>query len=78
MCIGFPGRVVEMVPSGAVVETDGRRRHASTLLVPDVAIGDFVTVAAGTIVARLDPDGARDVQQLLQSAIGLHDRQRSP
>lgn len=54
MCIAFPGRVIDVDPRGALVESDGRRRRASVLLVPDVAVGDWVAVAAGSIVERLD------------------------
>jgi hydrogenase assembly chaperone HypC/HupF len=68
MCIGFPGRVVAIDPLGAIVETEGRRRRASTLLRPDVAIGDWVTVAAGTVVDRLEPGQAMEIQALLNAA----------
>ena len=64
MCIAFPGRVVAIDEAGAVVETEGRRRRASTLYLPQVAVGDWVTVAAGTIVERLDPDEAAEVRNL--------------
>ncbi len=68
MCIGYPGRVVAVDPEGATVETDGRRRRASTLLLPDAAVGDWVIVATGTIVERLDPDEASDVSATLDAA----------
>jgi hydrogenase assembly chaperone HypC/HupF len=71
MCIGFPGVVVGIDGSGAVVETEGRRRRASTLYCPDVAVGDWVTVAAGTIVERLDPAEAAEIRDLLHVAIDL-------
>jgi hydrogenase expression/formation protein HypC len=77
MCIGFPGRVVELDGSGAIVETDGRQRHVSILLLPDIAIGDFVTVAAGTIVDRLDPQEAAEIKHLLETAIDRAERERS-
>ena len=66
MCIAFPGRVLLIDASGAVVETEGRRRRASTLVVPDVAVGDWVTVAAGTIVERLEPAEAAGIQDILR------------
>jgi len=69
MCIAFPGQVVALDGSAAVVETEGRRRRASTLLMPGIALGDWVTVAAGTIVDRLEPDEAASVQALLRAAI---------
>jgi hydrogenase assembly chaperone HypC/HupF len=68
MCIGYPGRVIVIDASGAVVATEGRNRRASTLLLPDVAVGDWVTVAAGTIVDRLDPDEAVEIRRLLDTA----------
>ncbi len=77
MCISFPGTVIEVDASGALVETDGRRRRASTLLLPDVCPGDRVVVAAGTIVERLDAWEAADIDALLRTAIdgleGDHD-----
>ncbi len=68
MCIAYPGRVVAIDPAGALVETAGRRRRASTMLVDDVRTGDWVTVAAGTIVERLDPAEAAEIQRLLHAA----------
>jgi hydrogenase assembly chaperone HypC/HupF len=69
MCIAFPGLVVDVDPAGAVVETDGRRRRASTVFLPDIAVGDWVTVAAGTVVDRLDPDEAAEIHRILRAAI---------
>jgi len=69
MCIAFPGLVVDVDPAGAVVETDGRRRRASTVFLPDTAVGDWVTVAAGTVVDRLHPDEAAEINRILRAAI---------
>lgn len=77
MCIAFPGRVVAIDAVGAVVETEGRRRRASTLLLSDVAVGDWVTVAVGTIVERLEPDQAAQIQDVLRAAIALELGDRS-
>ncbi|HEX5825673.1 MAG TPA: HypC/HybG/HupF family hydrogenase formation chaperone [Candidatus Limnocylindrales bacterium] len=68
MCIAFPGLVVAIDASGAIVETDGRRRRASTLYLPGIAVGDWVTVAAGTIVARLEPDEVAEIRELVAIA----------
>ena len=75
MCLGFPGRVVELDANGAVVETDGRNRRATTIYLPDVAVGDWVVVAAGTIVDRIEPDRASEIQDLLRTAIDRESRQ---
>jgi hydrogenase expression/formation protein HypC len=66
MCIAFPGRVVAIDPAGALVETEGRLRRASTLLVDGLVIGDWVTVAAGTVLARLEPAEADEIQAILR------------
>lgn len=71
MCISFPGRVSAVDEAGAVVVTEGRARRASTLYLPDIAVGDWVTVAAGTIVERLDPAEAAEIEHLLATAIEL-------
>jgi hydrogenase expression/formation protein HypC len=68
MCIAFPGRVIEVDASGALVETDGRRRRASVFLIPDIAVGDWVAVAAGSIVDRLDEGEAAEIKALLDRA----------
>jgi hydrogenase expression/formation protein HypC len=76
MCIGFPGQVVAVDPTAAQVDTEGRRRSASLLLVPDVAVGDWVIVAAGTIVQRLEPAAAAQIQADLRAAMKSHEAQR--
>ena len=68
MCIDYPGQVVALEPGVAVVDTEGRRRRATTLLIGDVAVGDWVTVAAGTIVDRLSPAEAATIRSLLVTA----------
>ena len=76
MCIGYPARVTALVPPEAIVEVDGHRRRASTLVLPDVAVGEFVIVAAGTIVDRIAPEEAREIQRLLDAAIQQHNTER--
>ncbi len=55
MCLTAPARVTAIDPDGATVLLGGRERRASTLVVPDVRVGDWVIVAAGTILERIDP-----------------------
>ena len=50
MCLDFPGRVIERTADSCVVQSGGRKVRASTLLEPDVAVGDWVYVTAGTVV----------------------------
>lgn len=68
MCLSFPGQVVAVDAAGAAVAADGRLRRASTLLFPDVTVGEWVSVAAGTIVDRLSIAEAAELQRLLDAA----------
>jgi hydrogenase maturation factor len=70
MCLTFPGEVIAIDGADAIVRTDGRLRRATTLALPDAAIGDRVIVAAGSIVSRLDTTEAEDVEQLVRVAHG--------
>jgi hydrogenase assembly chaperone HypC/HupF len=76
MCLSFPGLVIAVDDAGAVVETEGRRRRASTLLLPDTAIGDRVVVAAGTVVERLEAWEAAEIDALLRTAIDGREEDR--
>jgi hydrogenase expression/formation protein HypC len=69
MCVAYPGRVVELIDSTAVVQTEGRTLRASTILVPEANVGDWVVVAAGTILQVLDPDDAREIRAMLDAAL---------
>jgi hydrogenase assembly chaperone HypC/HupF len=69
MCLGFPGLVVAVDTTGATVDTEGRRRRASTLLAPDLAVGEWVFVAAGTVVDRLEPEEVAFIRASLLAAM---------
>ena len=68
MCIAYPRRVISIDSSGALVETEQRRRRASLLLVPETAVGDWVVVSAGTVLRILDPEEANEIRQILDTA----------
>ena len=76
MCLAMPGQVLAVDASGATIESDGRRRRASTLLYPDVAVGDWVIVAAGTVVRQLTPAEATEIRDALLEALRLVDSQK--
>ncbi len=58
MCLTAPARVLAVDDDGATVLLAGHERRASTLVVPEVAAGDWVLVAAGTILERVDQSEA--------------------
>jgi hydrogenase assembly chaperone HypC/HupF len=73
MCLTLPGRVVALDALGATIETDGRLRRASTIVVPEVEVGDWVLVGMGTILQRLEPEAAAQMRETLLEAIALED-----
>jgi hydrogenase assembly chaperone HypC/HupF len=68
MCIAAPGRVIAVDASGASVDVDGRVLRASTLVVPDIRAGDWVTVAAGTILERMTAREAAWIRTRIRAA----------
>ncbi len=69
MCVAYPGQVLEVVGDMALVETDQRTRRASTMLVPETAVGDWVVVNAGAVLRILDPDEAQEIRKMLDEAM---------
>jgi hydrogenase maturation factor len=63
----------------AIVDIDGRRRRASMLLRPEVEIDDWVLVAAGTVLRRIDAAEAADLRRTLDAAMAtLESRTLAP
>jgi hydrogenase maturation factor len=71
MCRSTIGRVVSVDDGSAVVDLDGVRRRASTLLVPDLAVGELVLIGLGTVLGRVEP---ADLEALraLETEIPIH------
>ncbi len=74
MCLGIPGRIVEIVDPEActaVVEISGVRRRVNVACVVDAGhpvascVGDWVLVHVGFAMSRIDGDEARKTLQLL-------------
>jgi hydrogenase assembly chaperone HypC/HupF len=68
MCLSYPGRVMSVHEDCVLVDEDGRRRRASRLIIPDLQPGDWVLVAAGAVVERLDPREAEAIIAMLDAA----------
>jgi hydrogenase expression/formation protein HypC len=55
MCLAEPREVTEVGAQTARIRSGGREREVSTLLVPDLRVGDYVIVAGDVVVERIDP-----------------------
>jgi hydrogenase expression/formation protein HypC len=62
MCLGIPGRLVEIISQDfrvGIVEVSGVRRSVSlAVLTDDVTVGDWVLVHVGFALARIDEEDA--------------------
>jgi hydrogenase expression/formation protein HypC len=70
MCLGIPGKVVEISDDGPLrmgkIDFGGVRKEACLAYVPEVAIGDYVIVHVGFAISRLDEDEALKTLELLR------------
>jgi hydrogenase expression/formation protein HypC len=78
MCLGIPGRVVELRDREAglaLVDVSGVRREISVALVDEPAApietGDWVLVHVGFALARIDEEQARETLALLARGLEL-------
>lgn len=71
MCVSIPGRVTSIQNNQAQIDVLGAARTASTLLLPEVQIGDYVLTSAGMIVEILDEDDAQASIALFQELMNL-------
>jgi hydrogenase expression/formation protein HypC len=79
MCIAVPGKVTDIDELDmAIVDFGGTTKIASTDLVPDVAVGNYVLVHAGFIINILDEEDALETLKLFQQYMGMMDDKGSP
>ena len=71
MCLGVPGRVIEMGDAASlsmgIVDFGGVKRKTCLVYVSDeVSVGDYVIVHAGFAISRLDEEEAKRTLELLR------------
>jgi len=70
MCLGVPGRIVDIAEEAGVlmgrVEFGGVARKVCLAHVPDVAVGEYVLVHVGFALSKLDEAEAHRVFELLR------------
>ena len=77
MCRAEPVRVLRVEAEVAWVEAGGGERAVSLLGVEGVAPGDYVLVHAGIALARVGPEEAAAILDLLAELAGLGDEEAS-
>jgi len=75
MCLGVPGKVVELDGEGLErrgrVDFGGTLREVSLAYVPEAALGDYVIVHVGFALSRLDPDEAQATLETFRELAAL-------
>ena len=62
MCLALPMRITALDGARATIAAEGLEQECSVMLVPDVAVGDYVLVHAGFAISVLDEAGAGDLR----------------
>jgi len=72
MCLAIPGRVVEVnsEQQSALIDYNGVKRSASTMLIPEVKLTDYVLVHAGFIIQIIDEEYGKELSKLTEE-LGL-------
>jgi len=65
MCLGIPGRVIEIEKNVAKVDVGGLSRDISLDLCPDVSVGEYVLIHTGFAIQKVDEKEAKETLDLL-------------
>ena len=65
----MPGRVIALDDTGVMIRCGDEEYRATTLLVPDVAVGDYVLVQAGLVIERLTREEAAEIAAALDALL---------
>lgn len=69
MCLGIPGRIVEIGPEGLMrmgkVDFGGIVREVCLAYVPEAGVGDYVIVHVGFAISQLDKEEAHETLKLM-------------
>jgi hydrogenase expression/formation protein HypC len=71
MCLGIPGKVIEVNRNVAKVELGGLLREISLDLCPEVSVGDYVLIHTGFAIQRMDEEDAKETLDLLRQMAEL-------
>ncbi len=66
MCLGIPGKVVEIEKNVAKVDVGGVSRDISLDLCPDVSVGEYVLIHTGFAIQKVDEKEAKETLDLLR------------
>jgi len=70
MCLGIPGKVIEIYDSGGLkmgkVDFGGVVRETCLAYVPEIEIGDYTIIHVGFAISQLSEEEAQETLELLR------------
>jgi hydrogenase expression/formation protein HypC len=66
MCLGIPGKIIEIKRNIAKIDVGGILRDISIDLCPDVSIGEYVLIHTGFAIQKVDEEEAEETLDLLK------------
>lgn len=69
MCLGIPGKILEIKGTTARVDVAGTKKDASLKLMEGVGVGDYVIIHAGFAIEKVDEDKARETLSLIDEVM---------
>lgn len=77
MCLGVPGKVVEIYESNGVrmgkVDFGGLTKEVCLAYVPEVELGDYTIIHVGFAITRLDEESAQESLALIRQLGSLEE-----
>ncbi len=71
MCLAVPVRVISLNNNQAEVDIGGVGRLVSTVLTPDVKVGDYVLLHTGYAISVVDNEEAKETLKLFEQIADL-------
>lgn len=69
MCLGVPGKIIEITRNVAKVDVGGFLRDISLELCPGVSIGEYVLIHTGFAIQKVDEKEAQETLELLKKMV---------
>ena len=66
MCVAVPVEVVDVRENEALVKIGGVQKWVNTMLLGDVAVGDYVLLHAGCAMQKIDKDEAMKTLEIIE------------
>jgi hydrogenase expression/formation protein HypC len=69
MCLGIPGKIIEIEKNVAKVDVGGLLRDISLDLCPDVSVGEYVLIHTGFAIQKVDEKEAEETLEFLRAMV---------